>query len=350
MSGVADGRRRGGVRRTDLRSDSERRVRRAWRAGPGPGLRLASALFGLAADLRNLAHESGMAGGVRAAVPILSVGALTVGGSGKTPVAAEAAGWVRSAGRSPAVVTPGLPDEVAVHRSLQPEVPVVGDRDRAHAVELARRRGAQLVVLDDGFQHRRLGRDLEWVVLEERRAERADWRRLPAGPARDRWAELARADAVILTRRGPNGAGPAGPPAERVGRQFPAAALARCELRPGPLRAANARAEEAGRPRPRVAFASVMSGEDFLDALRRRRPEIGREFLFPDHHPVSDRRLAEMIRAAGEGGMVGTRKDVVKVRGRVGERTPLWLAPEVPVWSHGAPALKRQATRLGGRG
>lgn len=340
--------------RRDLRSAAERRVREAWRGVPSPWLRAAGAAFGLGAGLRTLAHDAGLAGSSRAEIPVLSVGSLAVGGSGKTPISAAAARWAREAGGSPAVITPGFPDEVAVHASLNPDVPALGARHRAAAVRRARRGGADLIVLDDGFQHRGLARDLDWVVLDEKRVERGAWRLLPAGPGRERWGALARADAIVLTRRRGRGEDAAGAPdarsgalVERLERQFPAASVARCELRAGSLVPINGAAADAGRPRPLLAFASIMKGEDFLEALRGRRPEIEHEYLFPDHHPVPDVRLQEMIRLAGEGGMVGTRKDVVKVRERVADRTPLWCAPEELAWTRGASGLRRQAEALG---
>lgn len=328
-------------------------MREAWRGVPSSWLRASGALFGLGAGLRTLAHDAGLAGSFRADLPVLSVGSLAVGGSGKTPISAAAARWAREAGASPAVVTPGFPDEIAVHASLNPDVPTLGARDRAAAVRGARRVGADLVVLDDGFQHRRVARDLDWAVVDEERAERGAWRLLPAGPGRERWSALGRADAVVLTRRRrrerADGASKSrsGALAEGLERQFPSAAVARCELRAGPLVPANGVAADAGEPRPLLAFASIMKGEDFLEALRGRRPEIEHEYLFPDHRPVPDVRLQEMIRLAGEGGMVGTRKDVVKVQERVGDRTPLWCASEELVWTRGASVLRRQVEALG---
>lgn len=344
-----------GPERTDLRGAPERWIRGAWSGRAPAPLRAAAALFGLSARLRSLAFEAGLGASAPTGIPVLSVGSLTVGGSGKTPLAAAAARWCRAAGASPAVVTPGFADEIAVHRSLNPSVPALGRRDRTEALRRARRSGADLVILDDGFQHRRLGRDLDWVAVDERRIERGGWRLLPAGPGREPWSSLARADAVVLTRRLRRvraGEAPARRGTgllERLRGQFPAAAVARCELRPGPLLPVNSAAKGAGRPRPRVAFASIMKGEDFLEALHGRRPEIEREFLFTDHHPVPDARLEEMIRSAGGGGMVGTRKDVVKVAERVAERTPLWCASEEVSWTHGASRLRRQAAGLGGR-
>lgn len=341
------------VERRDLRPPSERRLRRAWSEGAGPGLRLASGLFALAAGCREWAYEAGLVRPREAGVPVLSVGGLTVGGSGKTPLAARAARWARSSGARPAVVSRGYPDELALHRRLNPEVPAVGEEDRVLGARRAARAGAGMVVLDDGFQHRRLSRDLDWVVVDEADLEAGGRARLPAGPAREAWGALARADAVILTRRtrlpgdgGPGSAAPPGRIGARLRRQFPSVAVARCELRPGPLEPVNAAAAEERDPRPRVAFASIMKGEDVLDALRRRRPEIGHEFLFPDHHRLSDARLEEMIELAGDGGIAGTGKDVVKVQERVGNRTPLWSAGEELAWTGGRALLRGQVREL----
>lgn len=342
------------AQRSDLRPAAERRLRSAWRSGPGPGLRLAAGLYAVVTEIRNVAYDAGLATPVRAELPVLSVGAIAVGGSGKTPVAARAARWARADGATPAVVTHGFRDELALHRRLNPDVPALGGRDRSRRVPGLRRRGVDLAILDDGYQHRRLARDLDWVVLDEDRVRGGSWRLLPAGPGRERWGRLQRADALILCRR-VNRSRAAVPVrtsrlATQLERSFPAAVVARCELRPGPLVAANGRAREVRRPRPRVAFASVMKGRDFLQALRERQPEVEREYLFPDHHRPGEDRLREILGAAGERGLVGTGKDVAKVVERVEEETPLWYVPEECDWTRGADRLRRQLADIGSGG
>lgn len=332
--------------RRDRRRGPERRVRSAWRSGAGPGLRLASSIFGLAADLRNLAYESGFAAPRPSPVPVLSVGGLTVGGSGKTPLAASAAGSLLSRGVPTAVVSRGFDDELEVHRRLNPGAVVTGAPERARAVDAAVARGARVAVLDDGFQHRRLGRDLEWTVVRAEDAGRRAWERLPAGPARDRWGELARSDAVILTCRDPSpGSGLAG----LMGclrLQFPAAAVAACRIRSTGLEAVNAAAAARPEAAPRVAFASVMHGEEFLDRQAASRPGLEHTYLFPDHHHIEEETVAEMARAAGEDGMMGTLKDVVKVAGRLDPRIPLWYVSEEVAWAEGSRRLSAQLDHL----
>lgn len=327
--------------RYDRRSESEQRVRAAWREGPGHGLRLAGLLFGAAADLRNLAYESGLASATSPALPILSVGGLTVGGSGKTPVCAAAAGALLERGVRPAVVTRGFADELAVHRRLNPGAVVLGAPDRVAAVEEAAGRGAGVAVLDDGFQHRRVRRDLEWVVVSSADLDRRRWLRLPAGPARDRWGELGRADAIIVTSRAAADAGDRDR-RRRIAGQFPGAAVASCEIRPTGLRPANEAAREAAEALPHVAFASVMRGGEFLSRLGQEHPEIRDEYLFPDHHTIDDETLAEMRRSASGGGLVGTLKDAVKLTDRRDPDVPLWYAAEEVHWTAGAESLSAQ--------
>lgn len=341
------GPRRDPALRQDRRPGPERRVRSAWRSGAGPGLRLASSIFGFAADLRNLAYESGFAAPRRSAVPVLSVGGLTVGGSGKTPVAASAAGSLLSRGVRTAVVSRGFDDELAVHRRLNPGAMVTGAPERARAVDAAAARGARVAVLDDGFQHRRLGRDLEWTVVRAEDAAGArGWERLPAGPARDRWGELARSDAVILTCRDPSAANGLTELTERLRLQFPAAAVAACRIRSAGLEAANPAAATRPEAAPRVAFASVMHGEEFLDRQAASRPGLERTYLFPDHHHIEEETIAEMARAAGEDGIMGTLKDVVKVTGRLDPRIPLWYVSEEVAWVGGSRRLSAQLDHL----
>lgn len=330
------------MKRHDLRSGSERRVRAAWMEGPGPLLRLAASLFGLASDLRHLAYESGFASSRRAEIPVLSVGGLTVGGSGKTPVAAAAAAGLLSRGIRPGVVSRGFSDELAVHRRLNPGALVMGAPDRLRAVEGAAERGAEIAILDDGFQHRRLARDLDWVVVSTEDARRCRWRRLPAGPARDRWGELARSDAVILTHRDGRMQPPPAGWLDRLRYQFPATAVVGCRFRWAGLRPANEAAAETGDPSPRVAFASVMRGGEFLTRLRETHPNLDREYLFPDHHSIDDGTLEEMTRAAGRAGILGTLKDAVKIADRLDPAIPLWYVAEEAVWSDEAGELASQ--------
>lgn len=335
--------------RIDRRPDAEVRVRRAWREGADPGLIAASALFGLAADARRLLYDSGVLVGRPAPVPTLGIGSLTVGGSGKTPLSSMAARWIRRRGVTPAVVTHGFPDEMAVHRRLCPGAVVVGRPRRREALEAALEAGAGAAVLDDSFQHLEVRRDLDWVTVDPRAARAGRWRRLPAGPARERWGALERATAVVgVVRERPVPSASTPPPidwrrwTDRLRRQLPGVPVALCGLHHAGLRPANAAAREREDARPAVGFATIMHGEEFLDGLRARHPTLEREYLFRDHARLDDDTVEGLVDAAGDGGLVGTLKDVVKVADRVGQRTPVWEAEEDLVWVEGRRTLRRQ--------
>jgi tetraacyldisaccharide 4'-kinase len=167
----------------------------------------ASALYRGAIALRNRRYDRpGAAHHV--AVPVVSVGNITAGGSGKTPFVRWIAADLLARGIRPAIAMrgygarPGAPaDEAEEYRDLLPDVPVIEDPDRVAAVRafLAEGDRADCVLLDDGFQHRRLHRDLDIVLVDGTRAGLDD-RMLPAGYLREPAASLRRADAVVVTR------------------------------------------------------------------------------------------------------------------------------------------------------
>ncbi len=158
--------------------------------------------FAGGAAVRSRLYERGLLEVVSPAVPALGVGNLTVGGTGKTPMAAEVARRLRLAGARPAIVMRGYgSDEPLVHAALNPDVPVFIGVDRAAAVDEAAASGADLVVLDDAFQHRRLARQADIVLVSADRWQHGSRRSLPAGPFREPLGALRRADLAVVTRK-----------------------------------------------------------------------------------------------------------------------------------------------------
>ena len=135
-------------------------------------------------------------------IPVISVGNLTVGGTGKTPLSAWIAGELVAMGAKPAVVLRGYAggDEIDVHRRLTPDIPVIANPDRVAGVQTAAARGATVAVLDDAFQHRRIARVSD-IVLISADAWDGHVRLLPAGPWREPLSALRRASVVIVTRK-----------------------------------------------------------------------------------------------------------------------------------------------------
>jgi len=177
-------------------------------ASDGIGARVARAAlvpaelaFGVITTARSSLFSSGLFTVHPTAVPALSVGNLTVGGTGKTPVAAYFAGRLKRSGAKPAIILRGYgEDEPLVHRTLNPDVPVVVSVDRLAGAVDAKRAGCDVVVLDDAFQHRRAARIAD-VVLVSADGWRAHRHLLPAGPWRERLTAARRASIVIVTRK-----------------------------------------------------------------------------------------------------------------------------------------------------
>lgn len=295
-------------------------VPRWWRGGSGPGgaalgllLAPAEAVYGAVVSARNSAYDSGWLPAERASIPVVSVGNIGVGGAGKTPVAAWLAGRLAAAGRRPAIVLRGYgADEIAVHRELNPDVPVVAAVRRAAGVQSAADKGCDIAVLDDAFQHRSVMRDAD-VVLVAAESWSATRRLLPRGPWREPVGALRRADLVIVTRKSLS-APDASRVADALRREVPGIPVAVCHLRPTGLLAAGGEAVGLSwLARRRVlAVTSLADPDTFVRQLAAAgaEPEL---LAFPDHHEFDQADLARIRTAAAGRPVVCTRKEAVKL-------------------------------------
>ncbi|MFI5231528.1 MAG: tetraacyldisaccharide 4'-kinase [Gemmatimonadales bacterium] len=163
-------------------------------------LRPAAWAYGGVVAARNAAYDHGWFRSAELALPSISVGNLTVGGTGKTPVAAHLAARLAERGLKPAIVMRGYgSDESLVHARLNPGIPVIIAADRVRGAMEARGAGRDVAVLDDAFQHRRARRNADVVLLSADLA--GPVRSLPAGPWREPLASLARASLIVVTRK-----------------------------------------------------------------------------------------------------------------------------------------------------
>jgi len=180
-----------------------------------------STLFAAVSGLRRLAYRYGWLRTVSVGVPVIVVGNITAGGSGKTPLVIWLANWLRSQGHRPGVISRGyggtargcvevqtdsapawVGDEPALIR-LKTEAPVVIGRDRAGAACMLRAQhpDVDVIVSDDGLQHYRLHRDIELAVIDAATGLGNGWL-LPAGPLREPRSRLLDVDAVVQVVRG----------------------------------------------------------------------------------------------------------------------------------------------------
>jgi tetraacyldisaccharide 4'-kinase len=170
-------------------------------------LRLAETPYTLAVRRRNLRFDTGRSEVIRVSVPVISVGNLTLGGTGKTPAVEWIARWFADRGVQVGLVSRGYGardgsanDEARELAVRLPDVPHVQNRDRvAAAREVIDRLGCQLIVMDDGFQHRRLARDLDIVLIDA--TEPFGFEHVfPRGTLREPIESLRRAHVAMLTR------------------------------------------------------------------------------------------------------------------------------------------------------
>ena len=244
-------------------------------------------------------------------------GNLTVGGSGKTPIAIWIARHYVSHGLVPGILLRGYGgDETLVHQHAVPEAVVVADPDRAVGADRAMAKGAQVLVLDDAYQRLDVRRDLNIAVVSAETTRAVRWP-LPAGPWREGWSALDRADAVIVTRK----------------RATPEAALAlaaKLQSRvPGPVAIAHLglrylEGMVSGRRHPasslagkRVVAASGIADPDAFVAQTKATGAAVQVATWKDHHDYRDEDVAWLAHAARRADhVVITQKDAVKLRDR----------------------------------
>ncbi len=298
-------------------------------------------LFGAAVAARDRAYRAGWLPVERAALPVVSVGNLAVGGAGKTPFASWLAGRLLAGGSKPAVVVSGYADdEPRLHRELQPRVPVFAARRRMEAVRAAGAAGCDVAILDDAFQHRRLHRDLD-LVLIACESWRPDLRLLPRGPWRERAAAAARADLVGISHKSA-----APEEVQRVGREIEWATgrvSFGVSILPGPLLPLHpGRAElplDSLRGREVLAVAAIADSQPFLAHLRRAGANM-ESAIFPDHHPFTREEAAELVERAGGRMLVMTRKDAIKLREDMGAVADAWILSQRVAIAWGEDALE----------
>jgi tetraacyldisaccharide 4'-kinase len=294
------------------------------------GLAPAAWLYGAAVRVRNALYDRGVLRAREARAPVISIGNLTVGGTGKTPVAAWVAAELRRRGASPAIVLRGYgADEPVVHRTLNPTVPVLVSPNRSAGILAAIDSGADIVVLDDAFQHRSAARREDWVLVSaERWTGRA--RLLPAGAWREPLSALDRATMVLVTRKS---ASPevASSVAAALRRRLPGSDVAVVAFG---LRALHGVGEARGADLPisrlRAARVCAVAGVGDPGAFASQLTAAGAEHVdlqsFADHHAYTPADVARLVRAGDRADLlVCTLKDAVKL-------AALWPRAALPIW------------------
>jgi tetraacyldisaccharide 4'-kinase len=324
-------------------------------------MRVAEAPYTLAVALRNRRYDRGRAAVHHVGVPVISVGNLTLGGTGKTPLVKWLARRLLDFGASVALVSRGYGaaagepnDEARELAQALPEVPHVQNRDRVAAARVAIERfHPNILLLDDGFQHRRLARDLDIVLLDA--LEPFGFNHVfPRGTLREPLAGLARARVVCLSRADAVADAEREAIRRRVAELAPKAVW--CEL----AHVACGLINSQGATQPLeclagirvVAFCGIGNPAGFRHTLATTGCEIADWREFPDHHtftPIELESLCDMARACDAQLVVCTHKDLVKApREKLGE-VPLWAVTIEMRFLSGQDALEQILERIARR-
>ncbi len=306
------------------------RIVRGQSRGIGPallrlGLASAAVPYRLGVAARNLGFDRGWKAIERAGVPVISVGNLTLGGTGKTPMVEYVARWGRSRGLRVAILSrgygqdEGLNDEGRVLEENLPDVPHLQGSDRASLAAIAAEElASELLVLDDGFQHRRLARDLD-VVLLDALDPFGLGRLFPRGLLREPVRSLARAGVVVLSRG--DLVSDAERRAIRSKAETKAGRLAWAVARHAPLGLLGEGASEEPLTslgdRPVAAFCGIGNPEGFWRTLDGVGARVVGFRSFKDHHIYTSMDIVEMtrwVRDLGAELALTTQKDSVKLR------------------------------------
>lgn len=301
---------------------------------------------------RGWMYDHAMLPSEQSPLAVLSVGNLSVGGTGKTPFTAWVAADLARRGAMPSVVLRGYGgDEPLVHARLNPDIPVIIEPARARGIKRALELGATVAVLDDAFQHRAASRSADIVLIS---ADQWDGhvRMLPAGPWREPLTALRRASLAVITRKVADDATVARLH-DAIRRAAPAVPQAVVRFTLGGLRDTREGISGVTIPldtlngRSVTAIAGIADPAAFFRQLDDAGAVIAR-FPFPDHHDFSAGDMAVVLRSIREPDalVVCTLKDAVKL-------APIWPATAPPLWyvsqtlmvENGAEALENLLSR-----
>jgi tetraacyldisaccharide 4'-kinase len=286
-----------------------------------PSSLLSRLLIPLGALYGAIAARRLMRSGARAGVPVICVGNYHVGGAGKTPTVIALADVLRSLGEMPVVLSRGYGGRLHGPVRVDPQkhmaadigdeplmmaqtIPVIVSRQRAEGIAPARALGASVILLDDGFQNPALVKDISLIVIDGDRGL-GNERVFPAGPLRaPLLPQLARTDALLIV-----GDGTA---ADKVAASIDARGglLLRARLIPDDAFVAMLRGRRV------YAFAGIGDPARFFRGLRACGIDVAAERAFDDHHPFSQRDIAELqtIAERDDLTLVTTEKDLARLR------------------------------------
>jgi len=287
-------------------------------------LRLISAAYKTAVGLRNFCYDKHLLRIYGAGVPVISVGNITTGGTGKTPLVIWLCRFLETRSLKCAVLTRGyrvagarFADEPVILAKSCPGAKVITNPDRVAAAGRAVAEfGVEVLVMDDGFQHRRLRRDLDIVAVDATCPFGYD-RLLPAGLLREPVKALRRADAVVITRYDQATTEQVEQLQKRIEQIAPRVTIAKAVHRHPCAKAIKGRTLSVGELKEKVIFAFCGIGNPgaFINRLREYELNVVGSEVYSDHHDYSGEDISgiyDEARSRGADLVLSTEKDWVK--------------------------------------
>jgi len=289
------------------------------------GLRVVEVPYTAAVRWRNRRFDNGAKTIHRVGVPVVSVGNLTLGGTGKSPMVHWIAKWLRKKGLSVTIISRGYGsdssgenDEALELKQKLPDVPHLQNPDRVAAAEEAiKKHGCEVILLDDAFQHRRIARDLDIALIDALEPFGFD-HVFPRGTLREPVEGLARADVVVLSRADMLDEALREEIRRRAQGYAPQAAWVEVRHAADSLVSGKGTVEplESLKGRPVAAFCGIGNPAGFRHTLSECGFEVVTMREFPDHHRYTSADVASLESwAAGLDieAVVCTQKDIVKL-------------------------------------
>ncbi|MCL4109486.1 UNVERIFIED_CONTAM: hypothetical protein GTU68_024383 [Idotea baltica] len=292
--------------------------------------------YRVAAATRNLLFDAGIKQQHSVSAPVISIGNLTTGGTGKTPVVASVVNHLVAAGRKPAIISRGYRaidgeanDEKMMLDQLCPNVVHLQNPDRVAFAKIAiAEHQADVLVLDDGFQHRRIARNLN-VVLVDATCPFGYGHLLPRGLLREPVSSLRRADVVLITRANQCDAETIEHITQEIRRANDSVPVLEVAFQSQRLRNSTGQSTsfESLASHQVAAFCAIGNPEGFRRTLNDSQLEPAWLQSFPDHHHYSQSDLTQLSERAVDSGidvLLTTQKDLVKIPADSLNRVPLW--------------------------
>lgn len=297
----------------------------------------ASFAYSTASEIRTFLYKKNILKSYKPNVLTISVGNLTTGGTGKTPITAAIANYLTQNGYKTAILSRGYgsklnPKDINIISDGEkiyfdaktggdepvwlaqncPKTLVLTSSNRVQIAKHAEKLGCNALILDDGFQHQKLGRDVNIAVADSEKLF-GNKKVLPAGPLREKLKNLERANVIIIVNKGGNGAN------DSIYKDIPSGIkIIKCDFITDKIYEIHSGKElEQNDNKKVLAFSAIGQPEQFYALLRKSKHDIVKTISFPDHHSYSEDDLKNIFKTADELGanaVITTEKDAVKVK------------------------------------